>query len=293
MLRDNHIDVLIIGGVHGDEYSSSVVVYGLMKELEKYSDKISIRYIPNANRSGGLKRKRECEDDKTNDLNRHTFDECANMRSVIKSLIEKSNLVIDVHNSPNCSNIFLGHTNVDYSSEFNLLKMKGLENKLVLLESAAISNARYAKSLGKLAFTYEFKGMDLLTELQEYINEAISDISKLVESYIELSGDVDYIKRLHKINKHSTNYNEDEHLYRIKYSPVDGFVIWGDTSITKYHKGQIICAIAVKDTKNNGVFSSDNKPKFITISADEDIEIIDFGLSTVNVNSQLFGYKKI
>lgn len=167
--------ILILSGVHGSEQSAVICA----KELQNYfSDNDNITIIPQINKSGLLNNKRET--DVISDLNRSLFDN--NYIETINELkyqISKHDIVIDIHNSPNCDNFVLLDSDcntriIDACRKLNIeygVNPKGNQ-----------SIKTYANSQGKIALTYEFSPMisDGKHSLLK-INKAIIDIAHLCE----------------------------------------------------------------------------------------------------------------
>ncbi len=107
-------NILILSGVHGNELNA--VKLGMMLKQE-YSSDDNIDIIPWVNESGLLANTREINDNSTDDMNRmggENFDSTKMMKEIKYTIVNWADLVIDIHNSPNCANFVLtGMTEAD------------------------------------------------------------------------------------------------------------------------------------------------------------------------------------
>ena len=267
------MNVGIITGVHGNEHSANIVGLKLKDYYEKnVINELVIDFHLFSNQLGGLNNTRDCKNISNNDLNRWDNPDvisCEQARKSLDYFIKDKDLIIDIHNSPNCSNIFLGHYNVDYSTELNALITSQLDNKFVIWPQKSYTNARR----GRYGFTYELRGMNYMSELDKYIDEAVSDISKFIDTFYKIN----------KSDYNSCDYNQDDYLLKSYYSPATCAVVFNDTSKTYYKKGELICTLYDL-----------NKANIIdTIYAHEDMYVIDYGYMYANLNQELFLYKSL
>jgi len=166
--------ILIISGTHGNELSAVEAGLNLVKY---YKDDTTIKVIPFLNESGLLGNSREMIDITTKDLNRSFMNDLINHSSTveyIKDIIQDYDAVIDIHNSPRCSNFCL----VD----------KGLNDQLICDQAGVLYATRfstggtikdYVNQNEKIGITYEFSGMSTLNNSKE-LSYAIDDVKKLV-----------------------------------------------------------------------------------------------------------------
>ncbi len=168
--------ILIISGVHGNE--TSAVQVGL--ELQQYYelDK-NIKVIPFMNISGLLNNSREMIDSSTKDLNRSFKDEVSSYSSTVKNItdiVSSYDVVIDIHNSPRCSNFCLVDEGMD-KAVLNICDRAGVMYATRFSKGGTIKD--YVNQIGNLGITYEFSGMSTLNNTNE-ITKAVEDIKKLV-----------------------------------------------------------------------------------------------------------------
>jgi len=269
-----------MSGVHGNEHTSNIVALKLKNYFELNRNKfesLNVEVFPFVNKPGGFKNTRECEDEVIKDLNRWQLPEipkCDNIRKEIDKFISDKHLVIDIHNSPNCANIFLGHYNVDYRVEYAALAAANLDKKFVIWPQKSYTNARKAQ----FGLTYELKGMNQLTELNN-IDEAVEDITNFILNFYVINkeekekGLVGFVKR---------DYNQDDYLLKPFYAEETGAVIYRDTSKYIFKKGETIGEIVDFDGKIINV-----------IKAPTNLFLVDYSYMFVKKNQELFLYKEL
>ncbi len=174
--------ILIISGTHGNEYAAVEVGMQLKKY---YLDCADVTVTPWLNETGLYDNSREVTSKTTQDLNRSFHEEYefgithSQVKTRLLSLIEQHDIVIDIHNSWNCSNFFLvdmGHNNDIITS---YLRSAGTTYASRYSGGGTIKD--YVNNVAKkIGFTYEFSGMDNLNA-QEEKQIAFEDITELVQ----------------------------------------------------------------------------------------------------------------
>jgi len=172
--------ILILSGVHGNEQSAVQVGLSL-KSYFKDNDDITV--IPFANESGLIHNTREMQNSSTIDLNR-AFRTIVDPVEMIKEAIDNHDLIIDIHNSPRCSNFVL----IDYNDRrFASQKLCHLANvSYACRYSSGDTIKDYCLKHNKIGLTYEFSGMSNLNN-NDLIQKAIQDVKSLVQTYLEKS----------------------------------------------------------------------------------------------------------
>jgi len=178
-------NVLVIAGVHGDELTP---IYAVSKMLEKNSfngvlDHFSkITVINGLNISGLRNNSREIASNSTQDLNRmfskETPVECV---EILKNNIEKNDVIIDIHSSPNCANFAL--IDIDEYTESIMNWCDDANIICAFRYSGADTIKRYCLDQGKLAVTIELNKMNVVDK------DSAHDCEKMVNNLIVKSSD--------------------------------------------------------------------------------------------------------
>lgn len=172
--------ILILSGTHGNEQSAVRVGLSL---FEHYDNDSNITIIPFVNESGLYKNSRFVESSSTTDLNRSFFEEeefekdYNKVVNDLKDIIKCYDVVIDIHNSPRCSNFCLIDEGLNRSHIVNLCRLAGVEYATRYSGGGTIKD--YTNRLGKTGITYEFSGMSTLNSQKEQ-DLCRSDIINLV-----------------------------------------------------------------------------------------------------------------
>ena len=181
-------NVLILGGVHGNEYLSQLLVCKMFEKFstEKYKhilNNLSVKCIPVVNPTGAINNTRDYVDMGNNDLNRYTkYQSKQEIKDSIEDDIHWCDLLIDVHNSPHCANMFLFDKIRDYSREVSLIERS---DGYIHWDATSHNNKTYAKDIGNLAVTYEFSGMSTVGNdiYSTQFNQAFDDITSFLCAY--------------------------------------------------------------------------------------------------------------
>ena len=275
--KHNSEKVLFIGGVHGDEHLGKLLVYKLYEILVEndhvLNEHFEFTFYPVANPAGSLNNTRLFASHENHDLNRMNMYNENILRSRLESLINEHDIIIDIHNSIDVINCFLFTMNKDYHHEIDLCERANLA--ILTRYSKGLTIKDYAKDLGKLAFTYEFSGMNSY-EYSANIAKAITDMTSLL---------MHRFKQREIIN--SLNYpievDFDKYLIYDLYSPKQGTVeVVSDKSI--FNKGEVIANIYyIEDSK---IFKEE-------ILAPEILKVVAKGNMYVGLNDSILLYQKI
>lgn len=222
--------VLILAGVHGNEKSAQLLAIELLHTELDFAN-LDITILPVVNPTGSLSHTREYVNKNTHDLNRiNTYKTEEMIRNTIISEINKCDLLIDIHNSPNCGNFCLFDNIHDYSAEIALLSACNVE--YAHWNSKNYVNKTVAKSQGKLAITYEFKGM-IADKCDEY-NKAKRDIMSILSAYNDNSNSA--------LLDNTANTAVKRDICML-YAPSAGFVEYHNPVNTIVELSQPICTI--------------------------------------------------
>lgn len=159
-------DILLIGSVHGNELTPSDAIYMFERQLIQsiLQDVSAINTIKWANISGIKAGSRDfVEIDPTNDINRrfdaNNTDGIDDIINDIKRNITESDVVIDVHSSPNCTPMVL--INVDDYSESYVKFCKDNDLTYALRYNGNPTIKKYASN-SCISFTVELNGINTL-----------------------------------------------------------------------------------------------------------------------------------
>ncbi len=205
-------NILILSGVHGSEQAA--VKVGMMLS-EKFKNVQNIGVMPQVNRNALINNSREFVN-KTRydslDLNRSLIDEFGPTLKEIKDNliceISDSDIVIDIHNSPDCANFFLVDLDENNEKICSILQQtKNVQYASRHTKGGTIKD--YVNNQkDKIGFTYEFGGMQLTGNCN--INKAYQDILNLVNQ-LQSDDDADFTYQPNEIkefNAPMTGYYE-------------------------------------------------------------------------------------
>lgn len=233
--------VLVVCGIHGNESQAVKDVYYLkehFKNINMVNSNIwKITFVV-ANRSGLLANTREYQPDNkspTSDFNR-SFpwkEEVQEKETIIEELkeeVKNNDIIIDVHNSPNCIPCVL----VDWNGPrfdviCSMLKTMPREAMFtpVIRYSGVDSLKNYANNLGKFGFTVELGGMGFPRTKQN----GFARLFNFINFIVDLPADINMIPF----------YYEDTTRHLV--SSFEGIIDWENEEKSLYKKGTPICSI--------------------------------------------------
>lgn len=158
------LNVLVIAGIHGDELTSMNVCDELINYFSKNKpDKTNLTFLNYVNEYGLVNCTREWATvENERDLNRYHFadSDIANERTFIKQQILQSDVVIDIHSSPNITEFFL----IDNGSNINLDYFKENDFPFIVRDFDGKTIKRFCLNTTKndkriLGFTFETRGL--------------------------------------------------------------------------------------------------------------------------------------
>ena len=203
----NGLNILIISGVHGNESHAVKAVYdlynrikdGILQDIDKITNTVSkIKWVFNLNEYGlcNEERTNQYSKDETKDINR-LFPREFNTVEDIKALLHgEYQIVIDVHNSPNCIPCVL----IDYDKYLNknLTCVEGAELVPLVRHTNIGTIKKHFNNEDTRAFTIELPGMGITGDfvystrlLGDFLCTVISNINKQEKQYeVELPIDL-------------------------------------------------------------------------------------------------------
>lgn len=154
--------VLIISGVHGNELTPIATTLALAEELAQSSLKDQYQkfvIVTGVNETALRAKVREAGVQHTYDLNR-SFDIpfCSDIIGFVKDMIGQADIIIDIHSSPNITEMFLVNQDKYAHCMYKILDSLGLTYCYRPFNGNTIK--KFALSLGKMGFTLELNGMD-------------------------------------------------------------------------------------------------------------------------------------
>lgn len=160
--------VLLVSGMHGNEQNAVLASIGVVSSCV-WSD-IDVSYILGLNRNGLLRSVRDfapVDNKPVTDMNRvfnvltdKDFPSPEDMRDGIVPVISKSDIVVDVHNSPSCSNMVVIDNNEYAANIVRFCLAHGIQY-YVANKSNPGTLKQYAFRMNKLGFTVELNGMTI------------------------------------------------------------------------------------------------------------------------------------
>ncbi len=275
--KHNLEKVLFIGGVHGDEHLGKLLVYKLYEVLVEnnhvLNDHFEFTFYPVANPAGSLANTRQFTTNSNHDLNRINMYNENILRSRIETLINEHDIIIDIHNSIDVINCFLFTMNKDYHHEIDLCERANVN--ILTRYSKGLTIKDYAKDLGKLAFTYEFSGMNSY-EYPLNIVKAINDITSL------LTKRVDQREIIASLN-YPIKVDFNKYLIHELYSDKQGTIEFVYDKIM-FDEGEPVANI---------YYTNDSKIFKEEILAPEKLKVVAKGNMYVGLNDSILLYQKI
>ena len=146
------LKVLLIGGIHGSEERTRIIIMNFLNANSKIKDKFEIKAFPFV--SNSLTREVSFNLNRMDQVK--DLKELADTMTKLFNEIEYADIVLDIHNTPICSNKLLVSSNnlPDYK-----VSKKKYQNMVIWRPSDFKSISEFAREKGKIAFTVEFGGM--------------------------------------------------------------------------------------------------------------------------------------
>lgn len=171
------LKLLILSGIHGDEYNPCILLKFIKEDTtlinflkDKYK---SITFLYNVNTNGIMNNTRESINIDLNRLYSYDFSDIDN----IKSLINKSTHIIDLHSSPHCDNFIL----INKTNTANSYVEFALNNNIKYLLYSQYNQftiKHQSQLLNKISITFEMNGLNKIT-INDVIN-AKHEIDKIL-----------------------------------------------------------------------------------------------------------------
>lgn len=253
MSQNDKVVVQLISGVHGNEHCA-VLASIIAKSVIK-TDELDIRLMDGVNVLGLRDNVREVADhskDKITDLNRKftIYKEPDNIDVItkhIEDLVECTDVVIDIHNSPACMNCVLISNNGYAAPYIKHCVKHGIP--YILWESNTDTIKKYAQDMGKVGITIELGGMGGSMHQTQLITEQTNFIVKVVESFVGL--DKDYLKKTFtptKLDSTAPSYYfyDSSFLWQPIFAHSEGIIEYLCNVGDSVEKGSTICHIHSK-----------------------------------------------
>ena len=171
---------LILSGVHGNELTSIYCSY-MLEKLELNSDTISsITSISNINKNGIINNTRDVPSTFTNDLNRAFENDIkiSNLRDHIKDSIDRRDIIIDIHTSPNCAEFVLLNQDENTNSYVDFCKKHDIPYAIRYSDAPTIK--KFCLNKNKVVFTLELNALNYIDYNSAY--EGVNIITKIIEN---------------------------------------------------------------------------------------------------------------
>lgn len=156
-------NITILAGVHGNELTP---VYTLMKivrdssfsDLSIFNNINKLTIVNGINSEGLNQNKRNFDKTPTNDLNRSFRYDDIDIVKDLKTILDSTTILLDIHSSPNCTEFAL----IDYNEDANFLI--DLCNSANVTYGVRYSNGntlkKYISDKGGMSLTIEIDGME-------------------------------------------------------------------------------------------------------------------------------------
>lgn len=149
--------VLLITGVHGNELTPMLC----LKQFQlshMLTSQHNIKYIYSTNKRGIMQHIREVPTIRNSDLNRDWLEE-KDYRETLESMIALSDIIIDIHSSPEISELLL--IDRDRHSKFYVDYCRELNIPYLVRDFKESTIKRYCNELDKFGFTLELNGINV------------------------------------------------------------------------------------------------------------------------------------
>lgn len=237
-------NILIISGVHGDEITPIYCTRLIQDYLNATKFNVNtITILSAVNKKGIKNNSRDIIEKYSNDLNRSfSSEEQEDYVSILKSHIDKNDVIIDVHSSPKCTEFLLINQDFNANSYVEFCIKNNI--KYFLRYSSSDTIKKYCNELGKISFTLELNGMN----------------SCDIQSAIKGERIVNNI--LHNINDFSIIKSEPKYSTGTEiYSLYSGLVLYNINFGSKIEYNQLFNTIMNIDTFEEYYNSFDTKGK--------------------------------
>lgn len=200
--------LLILSGIHGNEYVPCILANNISKNneiidfLKKEYKKIT--FFNNINKEGLTNNTREYINIDLNRLYQYDF----TLVDTIKSLIDESTHIIDLHSSPHCDNFILIN-NTDTANSYVEYAINNGINYLIYDQYNSFTIKHQSQLKNKISVTFEMNGIDYIN--YNNVTNAEEQILKILKTFHTLN-----IKNSNPIYKSQTTINAIENgLYYI------------------------------------------------------------------------------
>ena len=244
----SNLKILITSGVHGNEQTAVLSVYMLAKKLESFTGDTEFNFIHGVNRTGLTNNCRETEDENTstNDFNRMFATESAfSVQDRFKEVcdaISDCDIVIDVHNSPACSNCVLISNNKYAKRQHEWFTTNGISS--IIRESNTDTIKKYATEHDKLGITVEMGVMSSTVNMKEVIDTQVSFLYRLVTALAKFHNFTEVKSNLLATSEALPS----DALWYCLYAHIDGIVEYKCNLGDRVRKGTVVATVHNVDT---------------------------------------------
>lgn len=216
--------ILILGGVHGNELTPVHCCKSFYDDVLSRGSNFDITILNACNVKGMIKNVREVpKPGSTDDLNRSFFIFDEDIKQIIDSCIEEADIIIDVHSSPNCTELCIVDIN-EYSKSYKkFLDSIGVQS--VFRYSAGNTIKEYCQKKNKISFTLELNGISFIDFQSSKIGVSILNA---------------FVNNLYSFNLQKDDFQNIQEMRSIK-CPKEGFFILDSDVIGKHvHCGDVV-----------------------------------------------------
>jgi len=169
--------ILVITGVHGNELTPIQTGLLLKKYIKNYQHDITV--LNAVNNTGIFECDRNVVHKSTSDLNRmFVSDDDVDVFAKLKHYIDDSDVIIDIHSSPNCCEFLLFNQDEYTNSYVDFAKSLDINYYIQYSESSTIK--KYCIDKNKIAFTLELNKMNVID--YDSADRGFGIVSKIIDN---------------------------------------------------------------------------------------------------------------
>lgn len=185
--------VLIISGVHGNELTPLLTTQMLSTDICNYKNILSfyaeIVIITGINELAIKSKTRGASLPNTDDMNRKSSDK-EDIITIAKDYIKNADIVIDIHSSPDITEMFLINQDVYAEVMYKVMLLSSQKYCFRPFNGDTIKN--YTLGLGKIGFTLELNGIDFIDKMSARKGYSmVIDLLGVIYDMELIKGDID------------------------------------------------------------------------------------------------------